>query len=234
MKQLTAFHLKLIAIIAMFINHLGHAFKYTYNSFWWEMSYLVIGMLTFPIMAYLLVEGFFYTRNRWKYAVRLGLFSCLSYIPYHYLFFSPFPLWFGNNIMFVLMLGVVLMMLCERFKNSFFQMLMAFAFMLMTFISDWGLFGMIIIFAFYKTYGKPYTIKWVLGIVSLIMFGFVVSVTSLEEALVNFGMLAAIPLLLSYNGNRGYSPMWLKWGFYLFYPMHLLILWGIRHALLGY
>ncbi|WP_441316139.1 hypothetical protein [Enterococcus sp. 12E11_DIV0728] len=32
-----------------------------------------------------------------------------------------------------------------------------------------------------------------------------------------------IPLLVGYNGKRGYSPNWVKWGFYLFYPSHLLI-----------
>ncbi|EGJ37484.1 hypothetical protein HMPREF9396_0536 [Streptococcus sanguinis SK1059] len=43
-----------------------------------------------------------------------------------------------------------------------------------------------------------------------------------------------IPLLEAYNGRRGYSPLWVKWGFYAFHPIHISLLWLIRFILLGH
>lgn len=43
--------------------------------------------------------------------------------------------------------------------------------------------------------------------------------------------LAVIPVAL-YNGMPGKTGKWVKWGFYLFYPVHLLVLGGIRELLL--
>lgn len=205
MKKWNAFHLKMIAIVAMFINHLGHAFKFYYNPTWWENSYLTIGMLTFPIMAYLLVEGFFYTRNRLAYAVRLGIFSVISFLPYHYLFFPALPLWFGNNIMFSLMLGVLLMILCEKVSSSILQAIFLIISIMITSISDWGLFGVAIIFFLYKARGRSDAVKWVIIANSSIMFYIFYAIIGWERAIVNLGMLGVIPLLSAYNGQRGYS-----------------------------
>lgn len=50
----------------------------------------------------------------------------------------------------------------------------------------------------------------------------------LYEVFTGLGILLVIPILLAYNGERGYSPVWVKWGFYGFYPVHLFVLVGIR------
>ncbi|EHJ56965.1 hypothetical protein HMPREF9318_00365 [Streptococcus urinalis FB127-CNA-2] len=98
--KFNAFHLKIIAIIAMFINHFGHVFQvansYPYLYFLTEF----IGLFTFPIMAYLLVEGFIYTKNVKKYALRLFIFALLSILPftfqvyYQTIYYSPYSLVF--------------------------------------------------------------------------------------------------------------------------------------------
>ena len=61
-KHLTSFHLKFIAIIAMTINHAGQIFAPQFNPPWWEFFYLTIGKITFPVMAYMLLEGLKYTK----------------------------------------------------------------------------------------------------------------------------------------------------------------------------
>lgn len=42
-----------------------------------------------------------------------------------------------------------------------------------------------------------------------------------------FAVLAAIPLLL-YNGQRGRKSKWYQWGYYLIYPIHLMVLYAIE------
>lgn len=234
MKKFTAFHLKVIAIVAMLVNHIGHTFEREFNPLWWETTYLAIGRLTFPIMAYLVVEGFYYTRNRWRYAGRLGLFSLLAFVPFHYVFLPPFPLWPGNNIMFTLMMGVFMMMLCERLKHPIIQGCLLYVFMLLTYVSDWNVFGVLIIFAYYKSHRHPQARQWVLVGSSLLMLFLSQNPHWVQELIVTLGMLMVIPLLENYNGERGYSPAWVKWGFYLFYPLHLVCLWGIRYLIFGY
>lgn len=245
MKKIDAFYLKLLAISAMLINHIGHTFEGIWNPPVWAFIYLSVGLLTFPIMAYLIVDGFYYTRNRWKYVGRLALFSLLSFLPFHYVFLPPFPLWVGNNIMFTLAMGVVMMMVLEKAPTKWLEIPVVIIFMLLTFWSDWQVFGIPIIYAFYRFRNSQQKF-WIIPIISLIMiwinwnaYGGYLTNPNLGPLLwamilANVGILAVIPLLWSYNGQRGYSPTWVKWGFYAFYPLHLLVLWGIRFMIFGY
>lgn len=245
MKKLNAFQLKMIAIIAMLINHTGHVFEKVWNPPAWALFYLFVGLLTFPIMAFLIVDGFYYTRNRWKYAGRLGIFSLLSFVPFHYAFSSSLPMWVGNNIMFTLMMGVIMMMVLEKSSSIWMDISVVIAFIFLTAWSDWQLFGIPIIYAFYRFRNSQQKF-WVIPVVSLVMFALDWNAYSpylqaqwfglLVKAILaaNLGILLVIPLLRQYNGQRGYSPIWVKWGFYSFYPLHIALLWGIRFMILGY
>lgn len=235
-KSLNAFHLKVIAIVAMLINHIGHTFEYYWNPPIWEFIYLTIGLLTYPIMAYLVVEGFYYTRNRWKYAGRMGIFSLLTFYAFAFNFF--YVLWPGNNIMFTLMMGIFLMMLCEEIPYLPVQILLVIAFVMLTIVSDWNVFGIPLLYAFYKAHGKPAANTYILSITALLMAAFSIvlqgSMVDWVDVACYSGMLLVIPLLNAYNGKRGYSPSWVKWGFYAFYPVHIWILWLIRLVWLHY
>ena len=43
-----------------------------------------------------------------------------------------------------------------------------------------------------------------------------------------FAVLAAIPMLLLYNGQRGRKSKWYQWGYYLIYPIHFMVLYAIE------
>ncbi|MCS0543528.1 conjugal transfer protein TraX, partial [Aeromonas veronii] len=45
------------------------------------------------------------------------------------------------------------------------------------------------------------------------------------------GIFLAIPLLLMYKGKRGRKSNLLKWGFYVFYPLHLIVLYIIKYVI---
>ena len=78
---MTSFVLKIIAIITMFIDHLGYA---VFNRF---SPLNFIGRISFPIFAFQISEGYIHTKNVKKYLARLFIFSLISQIPF-YLFIN--------------------------------------------------------------------------------------------------------------------------------------------------
>ena len=230
-KSLDAFHLKLIAIAAMLINHLGHTLELENQNIYLYFLTETIGRLTFPIMAYLLVEGFQYTRSRGKYALRLTLFWLLSILPFYYLFESHKPLTVNNNILYTLLLGLLLLVFLEKVQHSFLRLLLILTFSFLTWQSDWGFLGILTIVGFYEKreesdgFVTPILTLMVVSIlINLWAFYTVPNPVLLCDAAAMLGLLLTLPLLKAYNGQRGYSPAWVKWGFYAFYPFHLCLL----------
>lgn len=74
--------LKYIAIAAMLLDHMTHAFIPETSAFF--VPFRMLARITAPLMCYFIVEGYFHTRNVKKYAGRLFLFSLVSWLPYTY------------------------------------------------------------------------------------------------------------------------------------------------------
>ena len=75
---------KLIAIIAMTIDHVTWLLFPGYQKIWWVMLLHAIGRLTAPIMWFFIAEGFHYTRNVKKYIARLFVFAVISHFSYNF------------------------------------------------------------------------------------------------------------------------------------------------------
>ena len=100
---MSAFTLKMIALVTMVIDHVGAVF---FPDLIW-LRY--IGRLSMPIYAFLLAEGYRKTRNFLHYALRLALFAVLSEVPYDLLFQGRVLEFSRQNILFTLLTGYVVL-----------------------------------------------------------------------------------------------------------------------------
>ena len=220
---MSAFVLKIIAIISMFIDHLGYAI-FNGNS-----SYLnFIGKLAFPIFAFEISEGYVYTKNLKKYFLRLSLFAIISQISFM-VFASIIPDYgFVLNILFTLLLGLTAICVYDKSTNKFFGILLATIIGLVAQFTncDYGFYGVAIILLFYifKNNFIKASFAFVLAtfikyVVKTIIYGF-------QPRFVFLFISACISLifLALYNGDQGRKSKYL---FYIFYPIHFLIIYGI-------
>lgn len=234
---MNSFVLKIIAVIAMTLDHIGAAFFPLGSGFQpYDILLRTVGRLTMPIMCFFIGEGYRKTRDRKKYAIRLFVFALISEIPYR-LFFEE-----EINVMFTLFIGFCGLwasdVLKDTMKSDSFRvpvyLLSVIAALLID--SDWGYIGVLLIYAFY--HGRESRAKAVLYPLSV--YAFVLLTAYIEALFVNgfgtfyinyiqFAGCLSIPLLMAYNGNKGPS---LKYLFYVYYPLHLVILWAVNAFLI--
>ncbi|MCM1157915.1 MAG: conjugal transfer protein TraX [Bacteroidales bacterium] len=203
------FTIKMIAIISMLIDHIGYIF------FPEEQLFRAIGRLAFPLFCFLLVEGFHHTRSHIDYLLRLCIFAVLSEIPFDLAFRGALIDWQHQNVFITLALGLISIFCLEEMNNRRVFVLPLILTWAAAYFShcDYGIGGVLLICMFYVTRETP-GVRFILCACILYLF---------FNPLELYGLLAMLPISL-YNGKRGFS---LKMVFYWFYPLHLLVLFGI-------
>lgn len=149
---LDSFTIKVIAIIGMTFSHAANVFK---ASLPLEILFVfyILGGITYPIIAYLIVEGYIHTSNLKKYMLRLGIFAAISQIPF------SLAIGYKANVFVTLLLGLMLLWLWDKLKSlgSFHQILffpILAAVMYITQYCDWRYVGVLIIWLFYVLKNK--------------------------------------------------------------------------------
>lgn len=206
---LDSFQLKCIAIVSMALDHTGAVL---YPSQIWLRC---LGRIAFPIFCFLIVEGFFHTHDVRRYMGRLGVFALISEIPYD-LAFRGVPLEYAHqNVFFTLLIGIGMVVLLERNREwPVKAVILLLAMWLAVLIrSDYNFRGVLLIFVFYIFHES----RW-LAVTAGGLWNFLY-----QGVIQKYGVLSVLPLAL-YNGERGRK---MKYFFYIFYPAHLLLLYGI-------
>ncbi len=234
---LTANTLKIIAVVFMVLDHLWGTI--VSGNDW--MTYL--GRLTFPIFAFLISEGFLHTSNVKKYILRLLGFALVSEIPFNFFYGGNWFYPYHQNVMFTLLLGLLAIAVIDRAKKDkkAKSVLLLIPISLASFIGfpDYGFWGYLTVIAFYLFRG--FRFAPVLQLIAMILFHFVLPEgqnivfelfeRTFEVPIQGFAVFALIPIWL-YNGKKGKGGKILQYGFYAFYPVHMIILYLIRYFFL--
>lgn len=211
--QLTGNALKIIAMITMFIGHFGMIFFPDISIF------IIISRIAFPIYAYLIAEGCKYTRNRTRYFLQifiLGLICSIVFILVErYIYFC---------VLITFSISILLIYLIDYVRESFGSrcILLILALTLVGILCkhveiDYGFFGILVPVMTYLPKEKNFKV----AMFSISLF---VLTIMLNNPLQIYCLISILFIIL-YNGNRG--KLNLKWFFYLFYPVHFILLFGL-------
>ena len=221
--------LKINAVITMLVDHIGAVlFK--------DITVLrIIGRLSFPIFAFMVAEGCSYTKNKAKYLFNLVLFGCIAQVMKVY-----FNQGGKLNIMFTFALSAVMVFALDKavkvIKNDsspqkqiylsvLFILTVSVVWLVCTiFTVDYGFWGcmtpLITSAAFYieSDYFDRNKLK-------TILLAFALSLVYMKYGGVQIYAFAALIPLWFYNGQKGGNVP--KYFFYIFYPVHLAVLYAI-------
>lgn len=238
LKGLTSNQLKLIAIIAMTIDHVVAVVFPNYPTAWWLICLHIIGRLAAPIMCFFIAEGYHYTHNVRNYAVRLFVFAIISHFAYNFAFgipFIPFQTTIFNqtSVIWSLAWGLIGLVIANDTRiKGWVKVILICVICIITFCSDWSCIAVLAIIAIGENRGnfkKQMTGMMVYIILySLVYFLFINKIYGVIQLFV----MLSIPLLKAYNGKRG-EFKGMKWFFYIYYPLHLVICGVIRIMLYG-
>lgn len=222
---LTGNQLKLIALVTMTIDHIGMML------FPRSALLRIIGRLAFPLFAYMIAEGCQYTRSRKRYLLSMAGLGLLCQIVY----------WFAMGSVYMCVLVTFSLSILLIYAIDFGRKRggLAWAVPLLAlggaifaceilprllpgtdYGIDYGIWGVLLpVFAYLGTSRKD---KFALTAAGMILLNRTLG------GLQWFSMAALIPLYF-YNGTRGKRK--LKYLFYIYYPLHLVVLQGLSMIL---
>lgn len=214
--------LKVIALVSMLADHSAYYLLEHGTSLYEAMR--CFGRIAFPVFAFLIAEGFAHTRNKLRYFLTLLGFAVVSEVPWFLLNGADGT----HNVMFTLAFGVVTLATFEKLKGNSIQCMCAIFYIayLSTWLEvDYEWKGILIIVIFY-----------LLGTVKRQPFYLrkLVQLSCVLPIMVSYGILGtllAYSTILLYDGTRGMvNNNVLKYGFYIFYPAHLIALFLYKAA----
>ncbi len=192
----------------------------------------LIGRIAFPIFIFCLVDGYHHTSNVKKYILRLGIFALISEVPFDMALRKSYFDFAYQNVYFTMTLGMITIWALDSFTKKApsvigkkydnpttvnllvgggkFLIIMVMCVVAVLLKTDYNAVGVMAIAVAYLLWDKSMFLAHVgcCGVLTCCMP-------------IEFTCFTALPLIAKYNGQRGFKH---KYFFYLFYPLHLLIL----------
>lgn len=216
---MNAFHLKVIAITTMIIDHLGLYF------FPESFAFRIIGRLSFPLFAWLIANGAYHSKNTQKYFYRLLLFAFISQVPYLLTNRLMDPTSTTLNIFFTLSLGLGAILLIRKTTMKIHWVLISAISATLGFVLhvDYGGLGVVSIIAFYIFFKNKKALVISQSILFALMSLYFLSLGNSLGLIQLLGLLSLIGIL-SYSGKEGPK---FKYIFYFIYPLHYLLIYFV-------
>ena len=230
-KILSGSALKIIAVVSMLCDHVAKFILSSYRFAWKPLLIVsgtkinlyflmtsLIGRIAFPLFAFLIVEGYFHTRDLKKYVLNLFVFGILTIVPWNLLRGGLLD-FHSFNVLFTFLFGILAIYGMDHFKGwkAFFCVAAALvlSYMMKT---DYSIMGILLIILFHAFRNRREYQS--LSLLACLFRG---------KKVIGIP-LAALSILL-YNGKRGFikGKAW-KYAFYAFYPLHLLVIYLVREA----
>lgn len=205
----------------------------------------LMGRISFPLVCFLLVEGIRHTHDWKKYILRMAVFAFLSEIPFDLAINGKLVDMTSQNILFTLLIGLGMLVFLEQASslpdillrtrvNVLVVVASAFlAFFVRCDYSFWGIFLILLLYQREVTGKKQFFFMLLLCVCQGVIEVFAATALFLishydgrlnkQDSFVGGGSAVAV--------REPPFPLFQRYFFYLFYPLHMLILWGIRNAL---
>lgn len=215
-NKLSANTLKIIALAAMTIDHAGLLLMDNYQPF------RIIGRLAFPVFAFMIAEGCRYTKNKRNYFLRIFALGLICQAVYYItersvyqgilmtfsvsILLSYAMLWVQNKIIPIGLI-IITAVLCGEIRILPGGWYISF---------DYGFYG--ILLPVLIVLGRDKKQRLFLAAAGI-------TLTALSLGGIQWYSLAALLPLACYNGQRGKWNM--KYLFYIYYPMHMAVIYGL-------
>ncbi len=238
-NKITFINREALKLLAMFFMLLDHMWATVIPGNQWMTN---VGRMAFPIFAFQIAEGFIHTSDFKKYSLRLFVFALVSEIPFNLFYGSSYIYPFHQNVMFTLLLGLLAIKAISKFqidktaKNGIIAVAGSAGAVLLGAVGfvDYGAMGVMTVILFYLFRGFPFA--WLAQLAGMFILniyffdGMFVPIEifgrTFEFQTQGFALLALIPIHL-YNGQKGRGGKIFKYSMYIFYPVHMLVLYLI-------
>lgn len=208
-----------------------------------------VGRLAYPIFAFMIAEGYTHTRDLRKYMLRLFFWAAVTEIPFNLMCSGSIFFPFHQNVLWTFLISLLMIVLIEKCRAKFkpavsFILSAAIALLgcVLGYVAMVDYFGagvlMVLMFYFFRT---PNWKNRLLQLISMYIlnvellggysYEFTLFGHVFEFAQQGFAILSLIPIWL-YSGRQGFHNKAFRYFCYAFYPVHMLLLFGVRSLIL--
>ncbi|MBO4635985.1 MAG: hypothetical protein J5685_02450, partial [Clostridiales bacterium] len=186
-----------------------------------------------PSMALLLAEGYQYTKNKKAYAVRLGIFALISWVPYSLYETGKFP-YMNLGMILTLFIAFMTILMWDKLKApKAVKIILVIVSCFLSLFGDWSIFAVLWALFAYIYRDRPRA-KWtsfaIVAAVEVLIANLIDILNERPFANLHQTGIILVPILLTvfYNRKKGSGAKIHKWFFYVYYPLHLLIFYLIK------